>query len=294
VRSTPYFCISLTLLPSNACALELFVADYPHAGTLSTFAQFTLISLIGLTRNLTCDKSVPATHFLAQLHTVLRNRRDIRILVRTNEQDKLLLASFIDDLTGLILSKSPETSVLSVPLRDLSTLSLSNVSNEAVFSTLSALPSSQHSNSSTRTKPDNPTSHKIVVVHGSNTSAQLDHITWDVCLRIENESTVFLSSRSVYFLSHPNTISEPPLGVHRSKYSFYDPALPPWWQLWNVRLKRPSIPIRSWIMQVILFFAVSLLNNLAFGYRVPMPIHIVFRSGGSVVNMIIGWMSGRR
>ncbi|SYW86033.1 uncharacterized protein UHO2_02267 [Ustilago hordei] len=38
-----------------------------------------------------------------------------------------------------------------------------------------------------------------------------------------------------------------------------------------------------------------ILNNLAFGYDVPMSVHIVFRSGGLVVNMILGYLvQGRR
>jgi UDP-xylose/UDP-N-acetylglucosamine transporter B4 len=62
-----------------------------------------------------------------------------------------------------------------------------------------------------------------------------------------------------------------------------------------IRLKPLAVPISRWIIQVVLFFGVSLLNNLAFGYRVPMAVHIVFRSGGLVVNMVLGYFTqGRR
>lgn len=49
---------------------------------------------------------------------------------------------------------------------------------------------------------------------------------------------------------------------------------------WLPRLKPRAVPLRRWIVQVALFLAVSLMNNAAFGFRVPVPIHIIFRSGG--------------
>lgn len=49
---------------------------------------------------------------------------------------------------------------------------------------------------------------------------------------------------------------------------------------WLPRLKPRVVPLRRWIVQVALFLAVSLMNNWAFGLKVPVPIHIIFRSGG--------------
>jgi len=66
-------------------------------------------------------------------------------------------------------------------------------------------------------------------------------------------------------------------------------------RLMAIRLKPLAVPISRWLIQVVLFLGVSLLNNLAFGYRVPMTVHIVFRSGGLVVNMVLGYFTqGRR
>ncbi|KAJ8502068.1 hypothetical protein ONZ51_g211 [Trametes cubensis] len=46
---------------------------------------------------------------------------------------------------------------------------------------------------------------------------------------------------------------------------------------------------------VALFYAVSLLNNAAFGYAIPMSVHIIFRSGGLVISMLMGWLfAGKR
>ncbi|EKM59548.1 uncharacterized protein PHACADRAFT_157946 [Phanerochaete carnosa HHB-10118-sp] len=60
------------------------------------------------------------------------------------------------------------------------------------------------------------------------------------------------------------------------------------------RLRPRRIPLLPYLLQVALFCAVSLLNNAAFAYRVPMAVHIIFRSGGLVINMIMGWLLRRK
>ncbi|WFD03410.1 golgi uridine diphosphate-N- acetylglucosamine transporter [Malassezia obtusa] len=59
-------------------------------------------------------------------------------------------------------------------------------------------------------------------------------------------------------------------------------------------VRRPAVPLRRWAVQVVLYFATSLLNNTAFAYNIPMSVHIVFRSGGMVVNMLLGWAIDRK
>ncbi|EJD00879.1 UAA-domain-containing protein [Fomitiporia mediterranea MF3/22] len=60
------------------------------------------------------------------------------------------------------------------------------------------------------------------------------------------------------------------------------------------RLKHRHIPLSRYAVQVLLFLLISLLNNAAFAYRVPMAVHIIFRSGGLVVNMLMGWAFEKR
>lgn len=60
------------------------------------------------------------------------------------------------------------------------------------------------------------------------------------------------------------------------------------------RLKQRRIPIARYAVQVLLFLLISLLNNAAFAYHVPMAVHIIFRSGGLVVNMLMGWAFEKR
>ncbi|KAF8983320.1 golgi uridine diphosphate-N- acetylglucosamine transporter [Entomortierella lignicola] len=53
-------------------------------------------------------------------------------------------------------------------------------------------------------------------------------------------------------------------------------------------LKERKIPITRWMSIVVLFFAVSVLNNWALAYKISVPLHIIFRSGGLMVGMVLG------
>lgn len=60
------------------------------------------------------------------------------------------------------------------------------------------------------------------------------------------------------------------------------------WGKYGPKLKKTVVPLSNWLFLVTLFFIVSLLNNIALGYNISMPLHIIFRSGGLIVNMIMG------
>ncbi|KAF9076686.1 UAA transporter [Rhodocollybia butyracea] len=62
------------------------------------------------------------------------------------------------------------------------------------------------------------------------------------------------------------------------------------WTSYGPRLKPRRIPLMPYLVQVVLFYLVSVLNNAAFAYRIPMAVHIIFRSGGLVVSMALGWL----
>ncbi|KAK0430657.1 UAA transporter [Armillaria borealis] len=61
------------------------------------------------------------------------------------------------------------------------------------------------------------------------------------------------------------------------------------WTPYGPRLAPTRIPISRYLIQVALFYIISLLNNAAFAYQIPMSVHIIFRSGGLIVSMILGW-----
>ncbi|KAF9915901.1 golgi uridine diphosphate-N- acetylglucosamine transporter [Lobosporangium transversale] len=61
-----------------------------------------------------------------------------------------------------------------------------------------------------------------------------------------------------------------------------------WWYI--PHLKQRRIPISRWMMIVIMFFTVSVLNNWALAYKISVPLHIIFRSGGLMVGMVLGML----
>ncbi|KAL6449902.1 YEA4 UDP-N-acetylglucosamine transporter YEA4 [Candida maltosa Xu316] len=55
---------------------------------------------------------------------------------------------------------------------------------------------------------------------------------------------------------------------------------------------RPKIPIHKWVLPVTLYFITSLLNNLVWQYNITIPTHIIFRSSGTVITMVVGYLFG--
>jgi len=59
--------------------------------------------------------------------------------------------------------------------------------------------------------------------------------------------------------------------------------------------RKNVIPIREYGVLVVLFFLVNVSNNLAFAFKISMPLHIIFRSGGLIANLILAMIVlGRR
>ncbi|XP_063782826.1 nucleotide sugar transporter SLC35B4 [Pseudophryne corroboree] len=52
--------------------------------------------------------------------------------------------------------------------------------------------------------------------------------------------------------------------------------------------KRPAIPLRYYVTMVAMFFTVSVVNNYALNLNISMPLHMIFRSGSLIANMILG------
>lgn len=47
------------------------------------------------------------------------------------------------------------------------------------------------------------------------------------------------------------------------------------------------------MVNIVLFFAINLLNNHAFSYNISVPVHIILRSGGSITTMVAGFLYGK-
>nr|XP_046250716.1 UDP-xylose and UDP-N-acetylglucosamine transporter [Scatophagus argus] len=56
----------------------------------------------------------------------------------------------------------------------------------------------------------------------------------------------------------------------------------------NFGRKKPTIPLRNYIIMVTMFFTVSVINNYALKFNISMPLHMIFRSGSLIANMILG------
>lgn len=61
------------------------------------------------------------------------------------------------------------------------------------------------------------------------------------------------------------------------------------------RLKARKVPLRVYVLTVLLYYTSSVMNNSVFQYGISVPLHIVFRCSGTVITMIIGWLlAGKR
>ncbi|KAM4059323.1 UAA transporter family protein [Hirsutella rhossiliensis] len=55
-----------------------------------------------------------------------------------------------------------------------------------------------------------------------------------------------------------------------------------------------KVPLRRWMVNIVLFFGINVLNNHAFSYNISVPVHIILRSGGSITTMVAGYLYGKR
>lgn len=70
--------------------------------------------------------------------------------------------------------------------------------------------------------------------------------------------------------------------------SQFDRSRPPFFLTPN------RVPIRRWIINIVLFFTINVLNNHAFSYNISVPMHIILRSGGSITTLAAGYIWGKR
>ncbi|KAG7268906.1 hypothetical protein CRUP_021801 [Coryphaenoides rupestris] len=56
----------------------------------------------------------------------------------------------------------------------------------------------------------------------------------------------------------------------------------------NFGRKKSVIPIRNYVVMVTMFFTISVVNNYALNFNISMPLHMIFRSGSLIANMVLG------
>lgn len=52
--------------------------------------------------------------------------------------------------------------------------------------------------------------------------------------------------------------------------------------------KKPVIPITYYAKMVLMYFFVQVINNYALNFNISMPLHMIFRSGSLVANLVLG------
>ena len=62
----------------------------------------------------------------------------------------------------------------------------------------------------------------------------------------------------------------------------------------NFYLKPRAVPFQQWIIYTTFFLLINVLNNIAFDYKISVPLHIILRSAGPVTTMIVGYLYGGR
>ncbi|KAJ2899713.1 hypothetical protein MKZ38_002906 [Zalerion maritima] len=70
--------------------------------------------------------------------------------------------------------------------------------------------------------------------------------------------------------------------------SQFDSSRPPFF------LKPNKVPLARWMINILLFFSINVLNNHAFSYDISVPVHIILRSGGSITTILAGYAYGKR
>eukprot|EP00834_Sanchytrium_tribonematis_P003863 NODE_166_length_14584_cov_1.124750.p6 type:complete len:286 gc:universal NODE_166_length_14584_cov_1.124750:6616-5759(-) len=64
---------------------------------------------------------------------------------------------------------------------------------------------------------------------------------------------------------------------------------------YHKKLQLPlKVPLRWWIVMAALFWISNTLNNMAFGYKISVPLHIIVRSSSLVLTIIVGLLIGKR
>lgn len=231
--------------------MELITSQYAKTGHLITFAQFAIITLIGLRKQL----------YLAPSPTTTSKA----------------LSFIVDQIEGRLRKKLPNTT----PTLNILFIGCSYTQTSQFVDALKDLLSQKQGftcNDSVATTGKNQDPPSFPLTVGKAGNGYLD-IILESGLSSSGEAIASKADVVIDF----NDIQNPVILEPRPRSSILFNPL-------RLRLKRRHIPLTRHIVQVVLFLVISLLNNAAFAFQVPMPVHIIFRSAGLVVNLVMGWL----
>ncbi|CAE6365434.1 unnamed protein product [Rhizoctonia solani] len=297
---------------SNALALEYTASHNPHAGSLITFAQFLLVAIVGLRQRLYIALPQPRdwNSLVDEItHALLRERKSrthhTKVGIQTQSQtqgEKLNrdVAERIRTLSPTSVIRASESAFTKDGTLDQEAL---------VLGLLDPLSPTGTQKYVTRVHDDRatgprvlPTATKKSILLFDGQSIESNRLApyWDFFIILDSGSSLSSSGESKLGQKSP-TDSRPRMVVRRAsekkpriEWVNVDVPMPLLVQLFRLRFRPLKIPLSRWIVQVVLFLVTSLLNNAAFKYSIPMAVHIIFRSGGLVVNLLLGLALGKK
>ncbi|KAG8949256.1 golgi uridine diphosphate-N- acetylglucosamine transporter [Tulasnella sp. 424] len=247
---------------SNAWALELTTRHNPHSGTLITFAQYLIVVITNLPKHFIYEPMMRDRPTRKQvLEYIVQHVQEIQ------KREKRVTAAGEDPRVVVEGDTPDERAMWARELEE--RLQKTGTKQVGASGSVVVVHDELHNAASS----DGKTILKVVLSNDMPPATPVP----TVCISPNNpDRPQILSTQSL-----TSTIPLP------------TPTL--WTQLPKIYLRQRKIPIKIWMIQVLLFFAVSLLNNLALGFDVNLAVHIIFRSGGLAANLLMGWlMKGKR
>ncbi|CAE6426770.1 unnamed protein product [Rhizoctonia solani] len=275
----------------NALALEYTASYNPHAGSLITFTQFLLVAVVGLRHRLYVAPFQPRDwdSLVDEIaRTLLRERKNRtgHTKVGIQSQNEELGDKLNHDVAERIRTLSP-TSVIRASQAG---FTQDGRTDYEALKTGLLDPLSPNGTQKYTTKSDRPrvlptaTKKSILLFDGQS----IESLPWDFTIVLDPGSEKPLTDTG------PKMVVRDALGKPRIEWTNVDVPMPLFVQVFRLRFRPLRIPLSRWIVQVVLFLVTSLLNNAAFKYSIPMAVHIIFRSGGLVVNLLLGLALGKR
>ncbi|KZV94009.1 UAA-domain-containing protein [Exidia glandulosa HHB12029] len=240
---------------SNALALEWLTSENAHAGKLITFAQFALVSIVGLANQIRVE-TTPRTAAAVVRKAAARVLTASRTRVGASASQPFVLV--VDGTSNAVST---------------------NFTNDLALEILSQDPSVHVARSSAGSLPHSTKPTTILIADSVSIDDTQHSDAAIVFSRLERSHPT-----GSCLVLHPSRLTN--VLASSGCFSSFDRT--------RIYLKERKIPISVWFIQVVLFLLTALLNNAAFAYKIPMSVHIIFRSAGSLTNMVIGRLIGRR
>ncbi|KAG8744922.1 golgi uridine diphosphate-N- acetylglucosamine transporter, partial [Ceratobasidium sp. 423] len=287
----------------NALALEYTASYNPRAGSLITFTQFLLVAFVGLRHRLyvapfqprNWDSLVDETARALLRERKARTGGHTKVGIQTQTQE--LGDKFNRDVAERIRTLSPTTVIRASQATftrdgktDYETLRTGLLDPLLPSGTQKYVTKVYDRDTGPKVLPT-ATKKSILLFDGQDIESLASY--WDFTIFLDSGSEKPPTNRPG-ITDTPRMVVRNASGRPRIDWTNVQVPMPVLVQVFRLRFRPLKIPLSHWIVQVVLFLVTSLLNNAAFKYSIPMAVHIIFRSGGLVVNLLLGLALGKR